>query len=186
MFNRRSHRFRRFYYIGPDAGVYFYDEAVPDDDPSLAGVDPNALATCPEDSDDCEGFDQSYETASGQDNAAARAQAFQLLLSQVGGLVWEDGGLNITTGPDQGPVFVPYQQWYIKLEKVQFAIAPGVGISLGTEALRIYTADGAFLNIAVGSYAQNKELWDRIIRALKAIGMQVTPPGPNEIDITSL
>jgi hypothetical protein len=187
MFHRRSHLFRRFYYIGPDAGVYFYDEAVADDDPSLAGVDPNALATCPEDSDNCEGFDQSYATVSAQDDAAARAQAFQLLLTQVGGIVWGDAGLNVTTGPDQGSVFVPYPQWHIKLENVKLAIGLGLGgISLGTEALRIYTADGAFLNIAVGSYAQNKDFWDQIIRALKAIGMQVTPPGPDEIDITSI
>lgn len=181
MFHRGRHFYRRFYYIGPDGGVYFYDDTVPDDDPSLAGVDPDALGTCPQDSDDCQGFN---DPMLAQGDAAARAQAFQLLLSQVGGIVWEDAGLNITTTPDQDPVFIPYPQWHIKLEKAKFLLAPGVGISLGTEALRIYTPDGAFINIAVGSYAQNKDFWDQIIRALKAIGMQVGPPGPDEIDLS--
>jgi hypothetical protein len=56
MFRRGNHFYRRAYYLGPDGAVYFYDEPIPDDDPSLAASAPNSLPTCPIDADDCQGF----------------------------------------------------------------------------------------------------------------------------------
>jgi len=56
-FRRGGHFYRRHYYIGPDGGVYFYDESMSPDDPMLAA--PDALAgmpVCPADADDCQGF----------------------------------------------------------------------------------------------------------------------------------
>jgi hypothetical protein len=56
MFRRGNHFYRRAYYTGPDGGVFFYDEPVPDGDPSIAAVQSLGLPSCPEDADDCQGF----------------------------------------------------------------------------------------------------------------------------------
>jgi hypothetical protein len=56
MFRRDGHFYRRAYYLGPAGAVFFYDETLPDDDPAVVGIPPNSLPTCPEDADDCQGF----------------------------------------------------------------------------------------------------------------------------------
>ncbi len=56
MFKRGKRVYRRAYYLGPDGGAYFYDEDIPDGDPSLAAMGTADLPTCPIDADDCQGF----------------------------------------------------------------------------------------------------------------------------------
>ena len=56
MFRRGGHVYRRAYYLGPGGVVFFYDETLPDDEPALVGTPPDSLPTCPEDADDCQGF----------------------------------------------------------------------------------------------------------------------------------
>lgn len=63
MFRRGHHYFRRAYYVGPEGGIFFYDEAVADDDQSLGAVDESMLPSCPADSDDCQGMDQATEAS---------------------------------------------------------------------------------------------------------------------------
>ena len=55
-FRRDGHFYRRAYYLGPGGAVFFYDETLPDDDPAVVGMPPDSLPTCPEDADDCQGF----------------------------------------------------------------------------------------------------------------------------------
>jgi hypothetical protein len=56
MFRRGNHFYRRAYYVAPGGGIFFYDEPIPDGDPSVGAIAADTLPTCPVDADDCQGF----------------------------------------------------------------------------------------------------------------------------------
>jgi hypothetical protein len=70
-FRRGGRFFKRHYYVGPDGGVYFYDESMSPDDPMLAAPDAVAgMTVCPPDSDDCQGMGEA--TGPGDDVAVSQ------------------------------------------------------------------------------------------------------------------
>jgi hypothetical protein len=175
VFGRGHFRFRRAYYLGPAGAIFFYDEALPENDASYA-LDENAIPSCPEDADDCQGLDQSDETAAQVD---PKAEALQYLMSLMPNVAWGQEGLMISGDDDD--VLVAYGNLEVTVNHyLPFGAGPeqlfvGTGGLMGT-GVRIYS----------GSYDQNKAEWNKVIIALRKLGVRAaTPSGPDR-DIRSI
>jgi hypothetical protein len=183
LFKRGGSVMRRIYYKGPGGGVFFYDEDIEETDPTYTAIsDANQLPECPEDSDDCQGFDDPAPQVAAYDPSAdARAQALQFLNARFNAVGWREEGIVAThADEDQEEVLVPYQGWRVTVEKRKAGF-----IDMGDERLRIQSSNEGFFNILVGSYDQNKPAWDKVLSALGTLGVRITPPGLDERNIMS-
>ncbi len=175
VFHRGHSHFRRAYYIGPAGAIFFYDEALPENDASYT-LDENAIPSCPEDSDDCQGLDQSYETGA----VDPKAEALQFLMSLMPNVAWEQDGLMISG--DQDDVLVAYGD-------LEVAVNHYFPFGAGPEQLFVGTTGllgGTGVRIYSGSYNQNKTEWDKVIIALRKLGVRAATPGGSDRDIRSI
>ena len=170
LFKRGNHFYRRAYYLGPGGEAFFYDEAI-DGDPSLAEVNVSSLATCPEDSDDCQGL---AEDQSSDQPLDPRAEALQYLMSIRPDITWLEDGLELT-GDDDDVLMTAYNMFKIKVTS-KLSAALGFGIGGGEpDVLRLETKGlfgGRGWNVLEGPMAQNQDKYERTIKALNTLGVE--------------
>jgi hypothetical protein len=173
MFRRGKDFYRRAYYVGPDGGIFFYDESIPDDDPTLAEMSPDSLPTCPVDADDCQGFNDPAPVSYSVD---PKAEALQLLVSLMPNSGWQENGWLFVY--DEGETVVGYDHLVVE---VTHALPFGVG----PEQLWVRTRGllGGGVLVYSGAYDANKAEWDRVIRAVRVLGVQPETPGSSDRDI---
>lgn len=176
LFRRGNHIYRRAYYLGPGGAAFFYDEEVADSDPALAAVAAASLPTCPEDADDCQGFN---DPVAAQQAGGTAGGALQLLQSLGADCTFEPNQV-VHTDPEL-PDPVPYNRLTVVMV-------------MGSWSHKEYLAVNGQFNIPyerecilmVGTYAENKATFDKIISALRSLGARTTPPKGNYIDISNV
>jgi hypothetical protein len=179
---RRGHGlFRRAYYRGPNGDIFFYDEEVPPNDAAVASIaNVDQLPECPEDADDCQGFDDNNAAPQTVAVISGRTRAFEFL-STLRGVGFREDGIVSETDDEGQETIEPYSGWRMTVEKRKIGF-----VDFGDERLMLHSDKGGFFNLMVGSYDQNKASWNQIVSALRTMGVRVTPPGPDERNITSI
>jgi hypothetical protein len=178
MFRRGNHFFRRAYYLGPGGAAFFYDEPIPDGDPSVAAIAPDSLPTCPQDADDCQGFNDPVAASAAVD---PKALALQFLVSLMPNSGWQESGL-LFVSDDGDETVVPYDGLEVQVNHyLPFGAGPeqlfvGTTGLLGGTGVRVYS----------GSYDQNKAEWDKVIRALRTMGVRAATPSGSDKDIRAV
>jgi hypothetical protein len=184
LFRRGKHFYHRAYYVGSDGGTFFYDEVVPDGDPSLNLAAANSLPTCPEDSDDCQGFNDPVPNTAQQPtlvNNTPESNALQFLVSLRSDIPWQNEGITFDFENGNGPQVVPYSNLEVTVNHYfPFGAGPEQ-LFVGTSGLL-----GTGYRIYSGSYDQNKPQWDKAIVALRALGVRAATPTGADRDIRSV
>lgn len=189
-FKRGRGFYRRFYYIGPADAIFFYDESLSENDPTMYGANVAELPTCPADSDDCQGFNDS--AAMDGPDPGALASALQLVQSYAKDCTFNENGAQ--NNDENFQDLVSYSNLSIRVvdsggrgdsSPLSFGRAMFGGDTL--ELLGMDNSGAAqtcwLLN---DSYKNNKRLYDSLIIALKTLGAVVQPYREGLIDIRSV
>jgi hypothetical protein len=118
-------------YRGPDGAAYFHDESLTDDDPAFAAyANSSDLPECPEDADDCQGFqEQSVAYAPQISNPA-----LLFLVSLRPDIPWQQDGVLMNFGDDDNPQADTVVTWSQMEVTVTHMMA--FGMALNTSAYK--------------------------------------------------